>query len=121
MGKLKIKRTNKQIPIYKRGKFSDKTISTEKKELIEILAGEPNGPRVERIISQGEASPLDFWYDQKEDEWVMLTAGTAIIVFEDRRVRLRASDWLLIPAHCRHRVASVSKNAMWLAVFLKST
>ena len=104
------------LPAYRRGRFSAQSPGTG--ETIEILAGLPDGARVERIVSRGEASPPDFWYDQGEDEWVMLMAGTATVAFEDRRMRLRSGDWLLIPAHCRHRVASVSEGAVWLAVFL---
>ena len=103
---------------YRRGKFLAQDNKPGKSETIEILAGLPDGARVERIISRGEASPADFWYDQAEDEWVMLAAGTATVAFEDSRVRLRVGDWLLIPARCRHRVASTSKDAVWLAVFL---
>jgi cupin 2 domain-containing protein len=29
---------------------------------------------------------------------------------------LKPGDHLLIPAHCRHRVASVSGDAVWLAL-----
>ncbi|MCL2000291.1 MAG: hypothetical protein FWG74_02550 [Planctomycetes bacterium] len=43
-----------------------------------------------RIISQGQASPPDFWYDQAEDEMdEMLTARTAMMAFEDRQKSLR--------------------------------
>ena len=103
---------------YRRGRFSARGVRRGKGETTELLAGLPDGARVERIISRGKSSPPDFRYDQTEDEWVMLTAGTATVAFEDRRTRLRAGDWLFIPAHCRHRVASASEDAVWLAVFL---
>lgn len=32
---------------------------------------------IERIVSNGHASPPGFWYDQPDDEWVMLAAGAA--------------------------------------------
>jgi cupin 2 domain-containing protein len=111
----------KRPPAFRRGKFPAHDARSGKGETAEILAGLLDGARVERIVSRGEASPPDFWYDQKEDEWVMLAVGTATIVFEDRRVRLRSGDWLFIPAHCRHRVASTSKDAVWLAVFMEPT
>ncbi|GAB1485907.1 hypothetical protein MASR2M79_09540 [Aminivibrio sp.] len=31
--------------------------------------------RVERIVSSGFSSPPSFWYDQGEDEWVVLLSG----------------------------------------------
>lgn len=73
--------------------------------------------RVERIVSFGHASPPGFWYEQDEDEWVVLLAGSAVLAFADGRVLgLRAGDWVSLPARCRHRVESVSDDALWLAV-----
>ena len=78
--------------------------------------------RVERIVSSGQASPSGFWYDQEEDEWVALLQGQAVLEFEDGAVQnLRKGDWLFLPAHMRHRVASTSKEppCIWLAVFAR--
>ena len=41
--------------------------------------------RIERIVSHGQSSPAVGWYDQREDEWVMLLQGAARLVFEDGR------------------------------------
>ena len=77
--------------------------------------------RVERIVSFGHASPPGFWYEQAEDEWVVLLAGSAALAFEDGRVLdLRAGDWKSLPAGCRHRVESVSEDAVWLAVHCRA-
>src|SRR5579862_3853606 len=38
--------------------------------------------RIERIISTGQASPADHWYDQDWDEWVVLLRGGARLLFE---------------------------------------
>ncbi|HUC17638.1 MAG TPA: cupin domain-containing protein [Acetobacteraceae bacterium] len=78
------------------------------------------GLKVQRIVSRGQASPPDLWYDQDWNEWVLLVSGSAGIAFEgevDMR-SLRAGDHLLIPAHCRHRVAWTDDAAptIWLAV-----
>ncbi|MDR1977719.1 MAG: cupin domain-containing protein [Synergistaceae bacterium] len=78
------------------------------------------GVRVERVVSSGQASPPGFWYDQNEDEWVALVEGWAELEYADgSRVKLRKGDWLLIPAHRRHRVAFTSKTpfCVWVAVF----
>lgn len=76
------------------------------------------GLRVERIVSDGHASPADFWYDQPEDEWVLLLQGSARLEYADGRLLgLCAGDSLLIPAHCRHRVAETALRTVWLAVF----
>jgi cupin 2 domain-containing protein len=73
--------------------------------------------RLESITSRGEASPEGFWYDQPNAEWVLLVRGSARLAFEKREIKdLRAGDYLFIPAHQRHRVESVSEDALWLAL-----
>lgn len=75
--------------------------------------------RVERIVSHHHSSPPDFWYDQAEDEWVLLVQGSAELEFADgTRHALVAGDWLLIPAGCRHRVAATGPASVWLALHL---
>jgi len=37
--------------------------------------------RVERIVSNAHSSPAGFWYDQPEDEWVMVLRGQARLEF----------------------------------------
>ncbi len=79
------------------------------------------GVRLERIVSHGHSSPAGFWYDQAEDEWVMLVQGHAELAFEDgEHLAMRPGDWLLIPAGRRHRVASTAPDAVWLALHLSS-
>ena len=87
-------------------------------EISETLLSTPT-LRIEKIVSRGHASPEGFWYDQPEDEWVALLQGEATIAWEDGRTRkLVAGDWLLIPAHERHRVESTSEEppCVWLVV-----
>ncbi|OIO67229.1 MAG: hypothetical protein CO186_07850 [Zetaproteobacteria bacterium CG_4_9_14_3_um_filter_49_83] len=77
--------------------------------------------RIERIISTGQASPPDFWYDQDEHEWVLLLAGSAGLQLageNDIRI-LKAGDFLCLPAHQKHRVAWTDSNCptIWLAIF----
>lgn len=78
------------------------------------------GVRIERIVSTGQASLPGFWYDQPEDEFVVLLTGAAVLRFEDgdRRLDLRPGDWIEIPAHVRHRVDSTQADppTVWLAV-----
>jgi cupin 2 domain-containing protein len=88
------------------------------KELFTVLA-ESENVKIERIVSDGHASPEGFWYDQEQDEWVLLVSGSAVLAFEDRMVELNPGDHLLIPAHQRHRIESTSatEKTIWLAVF----
>jgi len=72
---------------------------------------------LESIHSYGQPSPKEFWYNQPRDEWVLLARGTARIEFElEGMMDLKTGDYLLIPAHCRHRIPSVSSDAVWLAL-----
>ena len=93
-------------------------------ELLEQLYASA-GLRIERIVSRGQPSPAEgHWYDQSGDEWVVLLSGHAKILFDDprREVSLVAGDWLLIPAHARHRVTHTRCDppCIWLAVHLPS-
>lgn len=75
--------------------------------------------RVERIVSLGHASPKGFWYDQEENEFVLLVQGAARLRFEDEQVEMKPGDWLNIPAHRKHRVewTTPDEKTIWLAVF----
>ncbi|MCW9088308.1 MAG: cupin domain-containing protein [Gammaproteobacteria bacterium] len=78
------------------------------------------GVRVERILSQGQTSPASGWYDQDENEWVVILQGAGKIAFEDgSEVLLSRGDYLNIPKHTKHRVAWAEPDAVtvWLAVF----
>ncbi|WP_428356555.1 cupin domain-containing protein [Methyloprofundus sp.] len=76
--------------------------------------------RIERIVSRGHASAKSEWYDQAQDEWVILMRGAATLEFagQTELTRLQAGDYLLIPAHCRHRVewTDPDNDSIWLAV-----
>ncbi len=83
------------------------------------------GVRIERIVSTGQCSPPDFWYDQNEGEWVLVLQGEARLRFEDEVEPrcLKAGDFVNIPAHRRHRVdwTSPDEPTVWLAVFYTAT
>jgi cupin 2 domain-containing protein len=87
-------------------------------ELTTVLQ-EGHGVRIERIVSTGHKSPEGFWYDQPEQEWVMVLKGAARLAFEDRVVEMQAGDCISIPAHQKHRVewTSPDEPTVWLAVF----
>ncbi|MDR0327065.1 MAG: cupin domain-containing protein [Planctomycetaceae bacterium] len=87
-------------------------------ELIEKLVDTPD-VRIERIVSTGHASPPGFWYDQAENEWVVVLRGEAVLAFEDETRILKPGNYVLIPPHRKHRVHSTSltEPTVWLAVF----
>ena len=76
--------------------------------------------RIERIVSRGQSSPPEFWYDQEEHEWVVVLKGKAMIKIErGATIRLGPGDSLHLPAHTRHRVewTDPQQDTIWLAVF----
>jgi cupin 2 domain-containing protein len=81
--------------------------------------------RLVRIVSNGQATPPGQWYDQELDEWIVLLSGQAELQIDgesDTRT-LTPGDYLLLPAHCRHRVERTANDeqTVWLALhFLRN-
>ena len=90
-------------------------------ELFECILKQDNIV-IERIVSNGHISPVGQWYDQAKDEWVILLQGKATLLFEkdNNLISLTPGDYLLIPAHTRHRVEWTQPdfNTVWLAIHL---
>ena len=88
-------------------------------EIFELLASNEH-VRIERIISRGQKrSPAEGWYDQQQNEWVLVLKGHAKIEFEDGSVTdLIEGDYLDIKAHIKHRVlqSSTTTETLWLAI-----
>jgi cupin 2 domain-containing protein len=80
-------------------------------EITETLV-QAKSVRIEQIVSQNHASPPDFWYDQDENEFVLLVQSV---------LEMKPGDWINIPAHRRHRVewTTPDEKTVWLAVFYK--
>ena len=96
-------------------------IKTQPEEIIEIIKSDSH-TRIERIISNGNVSDKNFWYDQNEWEWVIVLEGEAKLEFADSKIiDLKKGDWVYIPEHEIHRVIYTSSNpkCIWLAVFGK--
>lgn len=77
--------------------------------------------RVERIISHGHSSPQTGWYDQEQNEWVMVVQGHAKLRFEkdNQLIELKPGMHLDIKAHVKHKVewTTPDEPTIWLAVF----
>lgn len=103
--------------------FSNLPPLTVAEEQFEQLLSRP-GLRIERIVSTGQCSPPDFWYDQAEGEWVAVLCGEAKLRFADEAEprHLRAGDFVDIAPHRRHRVEWTTPDTatVWLAVFYPS-
>lgn len=90
-------------------------------EMVEVLYSR-GAARIERIVSRGQVSPPGFWYDQAEDEYVVVLQGEGRIQYADgAQDRLGQGDALCIPAHRRHRVCYTSSwpPCVWLCVFVR--
>jgi len=76
--------------------------------------------RLERIVSTAHATPPGRWDNQDTDEWVVVLRGSAGLRFEDADdvVVLGEGDYVVIPAHRRHRVewTAADQPTVWLAL-----
>jgi len=79
---------------------------------------------LERIVSTGQSTPFEQWYDQTQDEWVILLSGSAGLLFETEKTVqvLHPGDYIHIPAHQRHRVewTDPSQPTVWLALHYRN-
>jgi cupin 2 domain-containing protein len=98
--------------------FADLPDRAAAEEFVPLLRAP--GLSIKRIVSCGHASPEGFWYDQSEDEWIVLLQGAARLHFEEgnRVLGLKPGDFVHIPAHRRHRVEWTIEGepTIWLAV-----
>ncbi len=102
----------------KSGNIYQSSVSAGSKEVVEQLVAK-NSLKIEKIASMGHSSPATGWYDQDDNEWVVVLKGDAIVAFEDgKKVRMGEGDYLDIPAHTRHKVEWTSPDieTIWLAV-----
>jgi len=92
-----------------------------KDETFETLL-ESKNLKIERIVSDAHVSPKDFWYDQEEDEWVIVLQGGAVVGFDNKEsANLGVGDYLHIKTHQKHRVewTSEKEKTVWLAIHIK--
>lgn len=76
--------------------------------------------KIEKIVSKGQSSPRDFWYDQNQHEWMVLLKGKAKLLFyQNEIIELREGDYINIPAHKKHRVEWTDPHVetIWLAIY----
>ena len=78
--------------------------------------------KIERVISKGQSSPVDEWYDQIQDEWVILLKGKAKLQLKKdlSLIYLKPGDYYFIPAHTIHRVhwTIPDMETIWLAIHI---
>lgn len=88
-------------------------------ELFQVLAARGD-VRIERIVSQGHASPKGYWYDQPQCEFVVVLQGSATLRIEgeDHPRVLVPGDFVNLLPHQKHRVESTDPDVttVWLAI-----
>jgi len=97
--------------------FEQIVVDKEEEKFFEIFKNETI--KVEKIVSNGQKSPENFWYEQEQSEFILLLEGFAILEFENREVELKKGDCLNIEAMKKHRVKFTSQDepTIWFAVF----
>ena len=97
--------------------FEQIIVDKNEEKFFEIFKNETI--KVEKIVSNGQISPENFWYEQEKSEFVLVLEGFAILEFEDRVVELKKGDCLNIEAMEKHRVkfTCLDESTVWFAVF----
>ena len=91
--------------------------NSSKNEIFETITANDK-IKIERIISYGQTTQEDFWYDQSEDEFVVILKGNAKIKYDNNKIfELKEGDSLYIPSKQRHKVIYTSNPTIWLAIF----
>jgi cupin 2 domain-containing protein len=77
--------------------------------------------KIERIVSQSHSNATGSWYDQAQEEWVIVLRGHATLEFAGGGlVEMKEGDYVTIPSHVKHRVHQTGANTIWLAVHVKT-
>lgn len=99
--------------------YDNETCDVNYEKFFEIFKNEVI--KIEKIVSNGQTSPENFWYEQEESEFVLVLKGNAILEFEEQTMILNEGDAVNIPALTKHRVkqTSLEESTIWLAVFYK--
>ena len=97
--------------------FEEIVVDKNEEKFFEIFKN--NKIKVEKIVSNGQKSPENFWYEQEESEYILLLEGFAILEFENREVELKKGDCINIKAKQKHRVkfTILDEPTIWFAVF----
>jgi cupin 2 domain-containing protein len=79
--------------------------------------------RLERIVSDGQLTAEDEWYDEDENEWFILLKGSAGLLLEGDKepLVLKPGDYLNLPGHRKHKVlwTDADEKTIWLALHYK--
>ena len=114
---LRITIYNLRFMIEKGNIYSEPENYGDELEIFEVLR-KTDKILIEKITSKGALKKPGEWYDQEDDEWVMLLRGEAKLEFQNGKIlSMTKGDYIFIPSHHIHRVVetSASPNCLWLA------
>lgn len=111
------------MPLLAKNLFTDLRIRSGEESFDDLVRCQ--NFRLERIVSTGQCSPPDFWYEQDLDEWVAVLQGEARIRIESESSHrtLGPGDHILLKAGLRHRVewTDPTQPTVWLALHFDSS
>ena len=102
------------------GNIYSKITARKDKETFQALVANEK-LKIERIISHGQVTEKGTWLKEARDEWVIVLKGAGKLRFrkDNSLIKLKAGDYVLIPANTSHRVewTSLRQKTIWLAVY----
>jgi len=102
------------------GNIYSKITSTKVKEIFQVLLKNKK-LKIERIVSCGQVTAKGKWIKEKCGEWVIVLKGASKLRFlkNNRLIRLKAGNYVFIPANTSHRVewTSLREKTIWLVVY----
>ena len=78
---------------------------------------EKKGIKITRIVSSRIENKKEFL--QKENEWVIVLEGEALLEMNKKIYRLKKGDFLFIEANTPHKLLKTKEGTLWLAVHWK--
>ena len=95
--------------------FEIKELPLLDNEVFETILKHKN-VEIKKIVSNTLKTHQEFC--QKEDEFVILLKGCAKIEINGEIKKLKAGDYLFIPANTSHTLIKTKKTTIWLAVHI---
>ena len=101
--------------------FKDIKIDKNNEQFFDLL--KTKNIRIEKIVSNGQTSPKDFWYDQDENEFIIVLKGEAVLEVKQNNdieeYNLKEGDFLDVKSNVKHHVkyTSLDEPTIWLAFF----
>ena len=94
--------------------FDYQTPTSGSEDLYELFSNEK--VTINRIVSNQLKNGS--WYEQQEDEWLVLLEGEAVLNVNNKIINLKKGDTLFIQAYLLHQVVWTSSKTLWLTIHM---